>query len=53
MDDFAAKVSRAYPCGVRVQFIPPALPKLRASPPSGEGWLFELKFDGYRVQLLL
>ena len=35
----------------RVQFIPPALPKLRASPPTGEGWLYELKFDGYRVQL--
>jgi bifunctional non-homologous end joining protein LigD len=35
----------------RVQFIPPAVPKLRASPPTGEGWLYELKFDGYRVQL--
>ena len=35
----------------RVQFIPPALPKLKASPPKGEGWLYELKFDGYRVQL--
>jgi bifunctional non-homologous end joining protein LigD len=35
----------------RVAFIPPALPKLRASPPTGEGWLYELKFDGYRVQL--
>ena len=27
------------------------MPKLRASPPTGEGWLYELKFDGYRVQL--
>jgi len=35
----------------RVPFIPPALPKLRPSPPTGEGWLYELKFDGYRVQL--
>jgi len=34
-----------------VPFIPPALPRLRASPPTGEGWLYELKFDGYRVQL--
>jgi bifunctional non-homologous end joining protein LigD len=34
----------------RVQFIPPALPRLRASPPIGEGWLYDLKFDGYRVQ---
>jgi bifunctional non-homologous end joining protein LigD len=51
MDAFAAEVSAAYTCGVRVPFIPPALPKLRASPPTGEGWLYELKFDGYRVQL--
>jgi hypothetical protein len=35
----------------RVPFIPPALPRLRASAPTGEGWLYELKFDGYRVQL--
>jgi bifunctional non-homologous end joining protein LigD len=35
----------------RVPFIPPALPKLRPSPPTGEGWLYELKFDGWRVQL--
>ena len=35
----------------RVPFIPPALPKLKASPPISEGWLYELKFDGYRVQL--
>jgi bifunctional non-homologous end joining protein LigD len=35
----------------RVPFIPPALPRLRSSPPTGDGWLFELKFDGWRVQL--
>jgi bifunctional non-homologous end joining protein LigD len=35
----------------RVPFIPPAPPRLRASPPTDEGWLYELKFDGYRVQL--
>jgi bifunctional non-homologous end joining protein LigD len=35
----------------RVPFIAPALPKLRASPPAGDAWLFELKFDGWRVQL--
>ena len=27
------------------------MPKLKASPPTGEGWLYELKFDCYRVQL--
>jgi ATP-dependent DNA ligase len=36
----------------RVSFIPPAIPKLRASPPSGDEWMHEVKFiDGYRVQL--
>jgi bifunctional non-homologous end joining protein LigD len=35
----------------RVQFIPPALAKLRSSPPAGKGWLFELKIDGWPVQL--
>jgi bifunctional non-homologous end joining protein LigD len=32
-------------------FIAPAQPKLRTSPPVGDGWLHEVKFDGYRVQL--
>jgi bifunctional non-homologous end joining protein LigD len=32
-------------------FIPPALPTLRAAPPSGDAWSHEVKFDGYRVQL--
>jgi bifunctional non-homologous end joining protein LigD len=41
-----------YPVDVsRVQFIPPALAKLRPSPPIGQGWQFEVKFDGFRVQL--
>ena len=44
LSDYSVEVSR-------VQFIPPALPKLKASPPTGEGWMYELKFDGYRVQL--
>jgi bifunctional non-homologous end joining protein LigD len=29
----------------------PAIPRLRASPPTGEGWLHEVKLDGFRVQL--
>jgi len=32
-------------------FIEPALPKLRASPPLGDVWIHEVKFDGYRIQL--
>jgi bifunctional non-homologous end joining protein LigD len=35
----------------RVPFIPPAQPRLKASPPTGENWQYEVKFDGFRVQL--
>ena len=35
----------------RVPFIAPALPRLRAAPPTGENWLYEVKLDGYRIQL--
>jgi bifunctional non-homologous end joining protein LigD len=31
-------------------FIEPCRPTLRKVPPSGEGWLHEIKHDGYRVQ---
>jgi bifunctional non-homologous end joining protein LigD len=31
-------------------FIEPCLASLAASPPSGERWLHEIKFDGYRLQ---
>jgi hypothetical protein len=37
--------SRSKPPG----FIPPCQPALADSPPSGPGWLHEIKFDGYRV----
>lgn len=35
----------------RSPFIQPSAPTLRAAPPRGEGWLHELKFDGYRLQI--
>jgi ATP-dependent DNA ligase len=35
----------------RVRFIPPAVPKLRSSPPTGQGWSYEVKLDGFRIQL--
>ena len=31
-------------------FILPALATLKAAPPSGDDWLHEVKFDGYRIQ---
>jgi bifunctional non-homologous end joining protein LigD len=33
------------------QFIKPCLPTLRTEPSTGERWLHEVKFDGWRVQL--
>jgi hypothetical protein len=35
----------------RFRFIPPALPKLKPSPPTGGGWSHEVKLDGFRAQL--
>ena len=32
-------------------FIEPQLAKLVEKPPSGPGWVHEVKFDGYRLQL--
>jgi bifunctional non-homologous end joining protein LigD len=34
-----------------MQFIVPAQPRLRASPPTGDGWIHEVKFDGWRIQI--
>jgi bifunctional non-homologous end joining protein LigD len=32
-------------------FIEPCTPTLRKAPPKGEGWLHEIKYDGYRAQV--
>ncbi len=34
-------------------FVPPSLATLRESPPLGDGWLHEIKFDGYRLEARL
>lgn len=34
-------------------FIPPQLPTLVDDPPEGGDWIHEIKFDGYRSQLLI
>jgi bifunctional non-homologous end joining protein LigD len=36
---------RALPAG----FVAPCLPSSAPQPPSGEGWLHEIKHDGFRV----
>ncbi|HEY5106599.1 MAG TPA: non-homologous end-joining DNA ligase, partial [Caulobacteraceae bacterium] len=40
------KLAQAMPA-----FIPPQLCKLVDRPPAGTGWVHEIKFDGYRMQL--
>src|SRR5690349_23364938 len=40
--------------GVRsapASFIPPCRPTVVTTPPSGPGWVHELKHDGYRLQI--
>ena len=45
---------RARPHGAPLpKFVPPSLATLRATAPSGEGWVHEIKFDGYRIQARL
>jgi bifunctional non-homologous end joining protein LigD len=34
-------------------FVPPSLATLHESPPSGDQWLHEIKFDGYRLEARL
>lgn len=31
-------------------FIEPCVPTLRLQPPKGDGWVHEIKYDGYRAQ---
>lgn len=35
----------------KLSFIIPSAPVLKTAPPRGDGWLHEVKFDGWRVQL--
>ena len=39
--------------GVRLSFIPPLMPTLVEKPPEGDGWIHEVKFDGYRSQIII
>lgn len=38
---------------MRLKFIPPLLPTLVERPPEGDGWIHEIKFDGYRTQIVI
>ena len=50
-----AKLARKKPSpkssAKRPDFIAPQLCESVARPPAGEGWVHEIKFDGYRIQL--
>ncbi|RJT30749.1 ATP-dependent DNA ligase, partial [Mesorhizobium jarvisii] len=38
---------------MRLRFIAPLMPALVEQPPEGDGWIHEVKFDGYRSQLII
>ncbi|TPK59014.1 MULTISPECIES: ATP-dependent DNA ligase [unclassified Mesorhizobium] len=38
---------------MRLKFIPPLMPTLVEKPPDGDDWIHEVKFDGYRSQLII
>jgi bifunctional non-homologous end joining protein LigD len=40
---------RAEVAGALPRFLPPELATLVEEPPKGEGWLHEIKYDGYRI----
>jgi bifunctional non-homologous end joining protein LigD len=43
--------SRGRPINAPAAFIHPCLPIVAKQPPSGPGWAYELKHDGYRLQI--
>jgi len=38
---------------MRLKFVPPLLPTLVEKPPEGDDWIHEVKFDGYRSQIVI
>jgi hypothetical protein len=43
--------SRGRPLNAPAAFIHPCQPTVAKEPPSGPGWVYELKHDGYRLQI--
>jgi DNA ligase D-like protein (predicted ligase) len=41
----------AEPALAALRFIPPQMPSLADEPPDGDGWMHEIKYDGYRTQI--
>ena len=38
---------------MRLKFVEPLMPTLVEKPPEGDGWIHEVKFDGYRSQMVI
>jgi len=38
---------------MRLKFVEPLLPTLVEDPPEGNEWIHEVKFDGYRSQIII
>lgn len=45
----AAALDGARPAKASAEFFAPQLARLRETPPQGDGWLHEVKWDGYRI----
>jgi len=39
--------------GERLAFVPPMLPTLVEEPPEGQNWIHEIKYDGWRTQVVV
>jgi bifunctional non-homologous end joining protein LigD len=50
---FVFKAPKAAKRAPLPKFVPPMLPTLVEAPPSGAGWIHEIKFDGYRIEAVL
>ncbi|HEY6995188.1 MAG TPA: DNA ligase D [Xanthobacteraceae bacterium] len=49
-----SKDKESWPYGAPLpDFVPPSLATLRATAPENDGWVHEIKFDGYRIQARL
>lgn len=48
----ARKTTPSPPTGPKPEFVEPMKPQLVSSLPEGEDWMYEIKWDGYRAQLV-
>jgi bifunctional non-homologous end joining protein LigD len=51
--DFVFEPTKGAKKKAQPDFIAPMLPTLVATPPAGDAWLHEVKFDGYRIEAVV